>query len=38
MLVAAIAVTGQQVETRGSSPADIVYGRTGQLVDVGGFG
>jgi hypothetical protein len=37
MLVSAIAVTGQQVETRGSSPADIVYGRTGQLVDVVGF-
>jgi len=37
VLIAAIAVFGQQGAAGGSSPADIVYARPGQLVDVGGF-
>ena len=37
VLVSAIAVSGQQVASSGSSPADLVYGRPGQLVDAGGF-
>ncbi len=37
VLISASAVFGQQVTSGGSSPADIVYARPGQLVDVGGF-
>lgn len=37
VLISASAVFGQQVASGGSSPADIVYARPGQLVDVGGF-
>ena len=33
----AIVTSGQQVASRGSAPADMVYARPGQLVDVGGF-
>src|SRR5216683_3022062 len=31
------AVSGQQVASSGSAPADIVYAQPGQLVDAGGF-
>ncbi len=37
VLISAAAVSGQQVANSGSAPADIVYGQSGQLVDVGGF-
>jgi len=37
VLIYAIAVTGQQSANSGGAPADIVYARPGQLVDVGGF-
>jgi formylglycine-generating enzyme required for sulfatase activity len=37
VLISVFAVSGQQVASGGNSPADIVYGRPGQLVDVGGF-
>jgi pimeloyl-ACP methyl ester carboxylesterase len=37
VLISAIAVSGEQVTSRGSAPADIVYAQPGQLVDVGGF-
>ena len=37
MLISAIAAFGQQVTSAGSAPADLVYARPGQLVDVGGF-
>jgi pimeloyl-ACP methyl ester carboxylesterase len=37
VLISTIAVSGQQGASSGSAPADIVYARTGQLVDVGGF-
>jgi len=36
-LLSAITVSGQQPVSSGSSPADIIYARPGQLVDVGGF-
>jgi hypothetical protein len=36
-LISTIAVSGQQPASGGSAPADIVYARPGQLVDVGGF-
>jgi len=37
VLISTIAVSGQQGARGGSSPADIIYARPGQLVDVGGF-
>lgn len=37
VLISAIVVSGQERATGGSAPADIVYARPGQLVDVGGF-
>lgn len=37
VLISAVAVSGQQAAGSGSAPADIVYGRPGQLVDAGGF-
>jgi pimeloyl-ACP methyl ester carboxylesterase len=37
VLISAKVVSGQRVTNGGSSPADIVYARPGQLVDVGGF-
>jgi pimeloyl-ACP methyl ester carboxylesterase len=37
VLISTVAVFGQQVASAGSSPADIVYARPGQLVDAGGF-
>src|SRR5260370_22046218 len=37
VLVSAIAVSGQQVASGGSSPADILYAQPGQLVSVNGF-
>jgi pimeloyl-ACP methyl ester carboxylesterase len=37
VLMSASAASGQQIGNGGSSPADIVYARPGQLVDVGGF-
>lgn len=37
VLVSAITISGQQVASSGSAPADMVYGHPGQLVDVGGF-
>ena len=37
LLISTIAVWGQQGATSGNAPADIVYARPGQLVDVGGF-
>jgi len=37
VLVSTVAVSGQQVASRGSAPADIVYAQPGQLVDAGGF-
>src|SRR6266852_3715285 len=37
VLVSAIAVSGQQVTSGGSSPADIFYAQPGQLVSVNGF-
>ena len=37
VLISTIAASGQQGASRGSAPADIVYARPGQLVDVGGF-
>ena len=37
VLISTVAVSGQQVASSGSSPADLVYGRPGQLVSVNGF-
>jgi pimeloyl-ACP methyl ester carboxylesterase len=37
VLVSAIAVSGRQVASGGSSPADILYAQPGQLVSVNGF-
>jgi pimeloyl-ACP methyl ester carboxylesterase len=37
VLISAIAVSGQQVASSGSSPADILYAQPGQLVSVNGF-
>src|SRR5260370_40798249 len=37
VLVSAIAGSGQQVASGGSSPADILYAQPGQLVSVNGF-
>jgi pimeloyl-ACP methyl ester carboxylesterase len=37
VLIFTVAVSGQQVASGGSAPADIVYTRPGQLVDAGGF-
>ena len=37
VLIPAIAVSGQQAASGGSSPADILYTRPGQLVEVDGF-
>ena len=37
VLISTAAVSGRQVASGGSSPADIVYARPGQLVDAGGF-
>src|SRR5258707_1359830 len=37
VVISAIAVSGQQVASGGSSPADILYARPGQLVSVNGF-
>jgi pimeloyl-ACP methyl ester carboxylesterase len=37
VLVSAIAVSGQQATSGGSSPADILYAQPGQLVSVNGF-
>ncbi len=37
VLMSAVAVSGQQGASSASTPADIVYGRPGQLVDAGGF-
>jgi pimeloyl-ACP methyl ester carboxylesterase len=37
MLLATVAVSGQQGASRGSAPPDTVYTQPGQLVDVGGF-
>src|SRR5216684_1158111 len=37
VLVSAIAVSGQQVASGGSSPGDILYAQPGQLVSVNGF-
>jgi pimeloyl-ACP methyl ester carboxylesterase len=37
VLITAITVWGQQNASRGGAPADIVYARPGQLVNVGGF-
>ncbi|HEY6944161.1 MAG TPA: alpha/beta hydrolase, partial [Candidatus Acidoferrum sp.] len=36
-VIAAIAVSAQQVASGGHSPVDILYARPGQLVDAGGF-
>ena len=37
LLISTIAAWGQQGASGGSAPADIVYTRPGQLIDVGGF-
>jgi pimeloyl-ACP methyl ester carboxylesterase len=37
VLISTVPVLGQQVASGESSPADIVYGRLGQLVNAGGF-
>jgi len=37
VLISTVAVSGQQVASSGSAPADIVYAQPGQLVDAGGF-
>jgi len=37
VLICAIAVSGQQAGNSGSSPADIVYARPGQLISINGF-
>jgi hypothetical protein len=37
VLISTVAVSGQQVASSGSAPADIVYAQPGQLVDTGGF-
>src|ERR1700745_2618544 len=37
VLIATVAVSGQQVASSGSSPADIVYAQPGKLVSVNGF-
>ena len=37
VLVSTVSVSGQPGASSGSAPADIVYARPGQLVDVGGF-
>jgi hypothetical protein len=37
VLISTVAVSDQQVVSSGSSPADLVYGRPGQLVSVNGF-
>jgi hypothetical protein len=37
VLISAIGISGQQAANSGSAPADLVYTRPGQLVDVGGF-
>jgi pimeloyl-ACP methyl ester carboxylesterase len=37
VLISTIAVSGQQVASGGSSPADILYAQLGQLVSVNGF-
>jgi pimeloyl-ACP methyl ester carboxylesterase len=37
VLISTAAVSGRQVASGGSFPADIVYARPGQLVDAGGF-
>ena len=37
VLISTLAISGQQATSTGNSPADIVYARPGQLVDVGGF-
>jgi pimeloyl-ACP methyl ester carboxylesterase len=37
VLISTVAVSGQQVVSSGSPPADIVYAQPGQLVDAGGF-
>src|ERR1700740_2984112 len=36
VLISTVAVSAQQVASSGSSPADLVYGRPGQLVSVAG--
>jgi pimeloyl-ACP methyl ester carboxylesterase len=37
VLISTVPVSGQQTASGGSPPADIVYTRPGQLIDVGGF-
>jgi len=37
LLISTVAVSGQQVASGGSSPADILYTQPGKLVDAGGF-
>jgi formylglycine-generating enzyme required for sulfatase activity len=37
VLISTVAVSGQQVASGGSSPADILYAQPGQLVSVNGF-
>jgi len=37
LLISTVAVSGQQVASGGSSPADILYAKPGKLVDAGGF-
>jgi pimeloyl-ACP methyl ester carboxylesterase len=37
VLISTVAVSGQQATSSGSTPADLVYARPGQLVDAGGF-
>jgi pimeloyl-ACP methyl ester carboxylesterase len=37
MPISTVAVSGRQVASTGSAPADAVYARPGQLVDAGGF-
>lgn len=37
VLISAVAFSGQQAPSGGSSPTDILYARPGRLVDVGGF-
>ena len=37
VVISAIMVSGQQVASGGSSPADILYAQPGQLVSVNGF-
>lgn len=37
LLISTVAVSGQQIASGGSSPADILYAQPGQLVSVNGF-